>query len=93
MDHHDELTERDVRSTSMGASGADIQLSELGSAIFPYAVECKKYATFAIYKHWEQALANSDSLHPLLVIEGDRKKPLAILDLEEFMELQKNANR
>lgn len=87
MENHSELTERDVRSTSMGASGTDVQLSELGSKVFPYAVECKKYSRFAIYGHWEQACENSGELTPLLIIEADRKRPLAIVDLDYFMEL------
>ena len=31
----------DVRSTSMGAGGEDVQLSPVARRLFPYQVECK----------------------------------------------------
>ena len=40
------LTENDVRSTSMGAKGCDILLSENARINFPYAIECKSQENF-----------------------------------------------
>ena len=37
----DHLQEDDVRSTSMGAGGEDVQLSPAARAAMPYSIECK----------------------------------------------------
>lgn len=86
------LHEDDVKSTAMGQGGEDVQLSPLARKSFPYSVECKRYKSFAIYGPYEQASANSKTFEPLLVIQGDRKKPLAIVDLEHFMKLLGDSN-
>ena len=76
----------DVRSTSMGAGGEDVQLSPAARKLMPYCIECKSLAKIAIYKHYEQAVGHGD-YEPLLVLKQDRAKPLAVVDLEHFMEL------
>lgn len=78
----------DVRSTSMGAGGEDVQLSPAARKLMPYCIECKSLAKIAIYKHYEQATWHGD-YEPLLVLKQDRAKPLAVVDLEHFMELVK----
>lgn len=78
----------DVRSTSMGAGGEDIQLSPAARKLFPYSVECKAFKSFAIYKVMEQALANCpEGIEPLAIIKADRQKPLAVVDAEFFFKL------
>ena len=71
------LEKDDVRSTSMGCGGEDIQLSPLARRLFPYSVECK---------------ANDNcpkGATPLAIIKGDRQKPLAVIDAQEFFKLTK----
>jgi len=85
------LTTGDVRSTSMGASGEDIQLSPLARQCIPYQIETKAHASFAIYKHYEQAAEHGEH-EPLLVIKGNHKKPLVVLDAEQFFKLIKKAS-
>jgi len=85
------LTERDVKSTSMGAQGEDVQLSEAGLKSFPYGIECKNLAKIAVYKFYEQATTHGDA-EPLVVIKQNRSKPLAIVDLEHFVNLVRKAN-
>lgn len=87
------LTVDDVRSTAMGQGGMDIQLSPLAGASFPYAVECKRNKSFAVYGPYSQASTNAGKYEPLLVIQGDRQKPLVVIDLEHFMELVKNVRQ
>jgi len=79
------LTSRDVRSTVMGESGSDVKLSEAAFTVFPYDVECKANARFAVYKDYEQR-GRPDG-ERLLVIKGDRKEPLVVISLEHFMEI------
>jgi len=78
----------DVRSTSMGAGGEDVQLSPAARKLFPYTVECKNLAKIAVYNYYVQATGHND-YEPLVVIKQDRSKPLAVVDLEHFMELVK----
>ena len=85
------LTERDVKSTSMGAQGEDVQLSEAGLKRFFYNVECKNLAKIAVYKFYEQATTHGDA-EPLVVIKQNRSKPLVIVDLEHFVNLVRKAN-
>lgn len=82
-----ELEPDDCRSTSMGMGGEDLQLSPAARKRFSYSVECKRYKSFAVYSFYEQAKANSMGYEPLVVIQGDRKKPLALVDFDHFMEL------
>lgn len=81
----------DVRSTAMGQSGVDVQLSPKASEVFPYAVECKSMASIAIYKWYEQR-EPEEGLETLLVVKANRKNALAIVDLEHFMDLQRRLN-
>ena len=80
----------DCRSTSMGASGEDIQMSPACRRLFPYSVECKNNNKNAIYKVMEQAEANCPKgSTPLALIKADRQKPLAVVDAEHFFKLAK----
>lgn len=77
----------DVKSTAMGQGGEDVQLSPAARKVFPYSIECKRHKAFAVYGPYEQASTNAGGYEPLLVIQGDRKKPLVVLDLDHFMKL------
>ena len=81
-----QLEPDDVRSTSMGAGGCDVQLSPAAKRLFPYDVECKSLASIAVYNFYKQA-QNHGGLEPLVVIKQNNSAPLAIVDLEHFMDL------
>ena len=88
LEHFQELTLNDVRSTGMGQSGTDIQLSEAALKKFPYSIECKHRAKIAIYTDWEQTKANTlPGTEPALIIKANRKEELAVISLKHFMEL------
>ena len=87
-----DLEEDDVRSTSMGAGGEDVQLSPAARRHFPYSVECKSVEKLNVWGAYEQAAANSGKHEPLLVMKKNRKKPLVVLDAEAFMELVRKAD-
>ena len=86
LKNYPDLTPLDVRSTSMGVTGQDVQLSSMAAARFPMQVECKNRAAIAIYKDYEQACTHG-TLEPLLVIKQNHSKPLAVVDLEFFIKL------
>lgn len=79
------LSDEDVRSTAMGQSGEDIQLSPAARKLFPYSVECKARANIAVYSWFRQAEeAAPEGATPMVVIRANHKKPLIILDAEAF---------
>jgi hypothetical protein len=88
------LEKDDVRSTSMGADGEDVQLSPAARKLVPYQIECKNKARSQIHTYYDQACTHGKH-EPLVIVKQDRKKPLAILDAETFFKLliELNANR
>lgn len=83
-----QLEEGDIRSTSMSSGGEDVQLSPAARALVPHCIEAKKHAKHAVYTFYDQA--NTHGKHqPLVVIEADRRKPLAIVDFDFYVELLK----
>ena len=87
------LEEDDVRSTSMGASGEDIQLSPAARKLVPVSIECKSYKTIAAYGWYGQAIANCPKgSEPIVVMKQDRAKPLVIVDAEYFFRMLTNEN-
>jgi hypothetical protein len=76
----------------MGNQGVDVQLSESALRLFPFGVECKNRARIAIYGDFQQAMENSKGTVPLLIIKQNHSKPLAVLDLDHFMELVKGTH-
>ncbi len=58
LDTFKELTHDDVKSTSMGAGGADIQLSTAAKQVAPIAVECKSITKFVGYTYYDQAVSH-----------------------------------
>jgi hypothetical protein len=88
-----DLKADDVRSTSMGAGGEDIQLSYAARMRFPFSIECKSHAKMAIYTLYQQAEENSGGHTPLLVVKSNGNKPLAVLDFDHFLSLVERATR
>ena len=79
----------DVKSTPMGVSGADVQLSPFAKCLISVSVECKSLARVGVYKYWEQCVSNTPKdTQPLVVIKGNHKKPLALIDLDYYMQLE-----
>ena len=77
----------DVRSTSMGAGGEDVQLSPAARKLFPFSLECKNVEKLNVWAAYEQAEANSGEHEPLLLMKKNRKKPLVVIDAEAFVKL------
>lgn len=87
-DLYPELEEGDVKSTSMGAGGEDIQLSPAARKLFPYSVECKARASFPAYAWLKQSEHNAPKgAQPILVIKQDRSSPVVLMDLDYFFSL------
>lgn len=85
------LEQDDVRSTSMGATGEDVQLSPAARQYVPYQIECKNKSKSAIHTIYNQAKEHGQH-EPLVVYKLDRDIPLAIVSAEHFFQLLKKAN-
>ena len=84
--HFPGLTENDVRSTSMGAAGDDILLSEKALKYFPYHVECKNDEKKSVWSAMSQCEARADIHAPLVIMKKNYKKPLLVVNAEEALE-------
>jgi hypothetical protein len=92
LDLFPDLEPDDIKSTSMGASGEDVQLSPAARKQIPISIECKAYKSFAVYKIMDQATENSkEGIEPVAIIKADRKSPLAVVDAVYFLKLLKQA--
>lgn len=75
----------DVKSTSMGAGGEDVQLSPAARRLLPISIECKSRANWAFYKDYDQAVVNAPKgSEPVLVVKGNHRLPVVIIDAEWF---------
>jgi len=81
------LEDDDIKSTSMGASGEDVQLSPRARSYYPISIECKSRKAFAVYKDYDQAISNAGLNQPVLVIKADRRNALCVVDAEYFFQL------
>lgn len=81
--YEDVLQADDVRSTTMGDGGEDVQLSPAARKYIPFQIECKNRGRMSVFKDYAQAQEHGPH-NPLLIIKQDGSKPLAVLDAELF---------
>lgn len=72
----------------MGAGGEDLLLSPKAQEYFPFSVEAKNQEKVRLWESWEQCKANSYNT-PLLVVKRNRSDTLAVLKLEDLLEILK----
>ena len=90
LDIHPTLEPDDVRSTGMGQSGEDIQLSPAARKKIPFSIECKNRTTISVYAWYKQSKSNTPKgSEPILVIKQNRDKPLVVVDAEYFFRKEK----
>lgn len=80
----------DIKSTVMGDTGADIQLSPTARKLIPLSIEVKrrKDGLKTAYTYVEQAVKHGDG-EPVVFFRADRKPWLVIVDMEHYMDLIK----
>lgn len=79
------LGQRDVTSTSMGAGGIDVKLSEAAYKVYPWDIECKNQEALNIWKAMEQAAEHGEGL-PTLVFKRNRSGVYICFPFEAFLE-------
>ena len=75
----------DIKSTTMGESGIDVQLSPAARKVFPWGIECKNQESLNVWKAYEQAESNSGDYEPIVFIKRNNQKPLVVIDAEYFI--------
>ena len=71
----------------MGASGEDVIMARAAREKFPFSVECKNVQKLNVWDAYEQAQANCNGYEPIVVMKKNHKKPLVVIDAENFIEL------
>jgi len=92
LESYPTLTEDDVRSTGMGQSGADLQLSTAAKELFPFEVECKNQERLNLWMSFEQCESNACDREPMLVVKRNGCAPLVVVDAEWLFERLPNLN-
>ena len=87
-----QLLPDDIRSTGMGQSGEDLQMSPLARQHIPFSFECKNQEKLNIWSAIKQAEANNGGYDPAVVFKRNRTKPYVAIPLETFVDLIKKAN-
>ena len=82
-----ELEPDDIRSTSMGVSGEDLQLSPAARKLIPFAIECKNQEKLNVWDSLKQAEENSGDYSPVLIFKRNRSKTYAVVNIDKFIEL------
>ena len=82
----------DVKSTSMGAQGEDVQLSPAARKLMPIAVETKARNSIAACRFFEQAQEHARAVkggkaNAVVVMKENRKQPVVMIDLNFLVQL------
>ncbi len=85
---HRNVHPEDIESRSMGAGGEDLIMARDARQKFPFSVECKNTEKLNVWDAYEQAIANSGDHEPIVFIKKNGKKPLVVLDAENFIRSQ-----
>ena len=83
------LDPEDLESRPMGSQGEDIILGKNSREKFPYSIECKNVEKVNVWSAYEQATQNCKGYEPLAIIKKNHHKPLAVVDLETFILLNR----
>ena len=86
-----EFEEDDIKSTTMGDTGEDIQLSPAARKKLPITIEVKrrKSGMKTAYDYMEQA-SKHEKGEPVVFFRADRKNWITMISLEHYMDLLKN---
>lgn len=83
-----ELEPDDVKSTTMGDGGEDIQLSPAARKKMPITIEVKRRKSgMKIQYDWLDQAKGHGKGEPVLFFRADRKQWIVMVGLEHYMEL------
>ena len=83
------LHQGDIRVAKTGENGEDLKLSRIARRLIPYQWECKNQQKFkTIYSFWDQSVRHG-KYEPVLVIKQNSRRSLAVVDLDQLIDLIK----
>ncbi len=85
---HFKLNDDDIYSRSMGASGTDVYMSDVGYTHCPLAIECKNQESLNIWSALEQSETNkTKELIPVVVFKRNRTDAYVALKFTDLLGL------
>ena len=79
----------DIRVAKTGQNGEDIKLSRIARRLISYQWECKNQQKFStLYSFYDQTCKHG-RYEPVLVIKQNSRRALAVIDLDQFIDLIK----
>jgi len=85
----DHLSPRDIKVAKTGQNGEDLKISRNGRRLIPYQFECKNQEKFkTLYAFYSQACKHG-RYEPVLVVKQNSRRSLAVIDLDQFLDLIK----
>ena len=92
LDAFPHLEYDDVRSTSMGAHGEDVQLSPLARECVPFSFEAKNQERLSIWAAIEQCVANAGAHEPCVVLKKNHSAVYAVVRWPTLLKLLAGAH-
>tara|TARA_B100000900_G_C20601162_1_gene725661 strand:+ start:4042 stop:4320 length:279 start_codon:yes stop_codon:yes gene_type:complete len=86
---HLSADQEDIESRPMGSQGEDVIMGKQTRQIFPYSIECKNQEKMNVWDAYDQATENCKGYEPIVVMKKNRRKPLVVIDAEEFLKLHR----
>ena len=79
----------DIRVAKTGENGEDLKLSRIARRLIPFQYEAKSQQKFKVlYSFYDQACRHG-RYEPVLVIKQNTRRALAVIDLDQFIDLIK----
>ena len=83
------LGKKDVQTPPNGINGPDIILSRIAKKLCPYNFEVKNRNQMKGVYDWYKQAGKNTKLEPVVVMKMNTRKPLAVIDLDAFINLIK----
>lgn len=88
LESFEHLSADDIRSTSMGVSGEDIQMSHAARLCIPFSFEAKNQERVNIWSSIEQARSNAPTgIVPVVVFKKNSEQPQVVISWKTFLNL------
>ena len=83
------LVKQDVTTAPNGVNGPDIILSRRAVKLCPWNWEIKNRNQVKTVYDWMKQASKNTKLEPVVVMKMNTRKPLAVIDLDAFIDLIK----
>jgi len=79
----------DLKVGKNGSNGEDLKISRIGRKLIPFQFEAKSQQKFKVlYSFYDQASRHGEH-EPVLIVKQNTRRALAVIDLDQFIDLIK----